>query len=115
MDATQVLAAILRDARLRRAPQDEGNASGSALTRPEAPGKAFEIDQPTGVTALADPPRVIEGLDLETDDAAFDRDHPRGGPHPRADRRRREVTDVDLGADGDPARLQTSVDGIAGR
>ena len=74
------------------------------LTRPQA-----------GVTALADPPLAIKRFDLEADHPALHRDHPRRGPHQCADRRRREMADVDFGTERDPAGFQTGVDGVAGR
>ena len=61
------------------------------------------------MAAFADAALLVEGLDLEADHAALDRDHPRDGPHRRADRGRGEMADVDLGADRDPARLQTAL------
>ena len=51
------------------------------------------------MAALADAALVVEGFDLEADHPALHRDHPRRGPHRRADRGRGEMADVDLGAD----------------
>src|SRR5260221_3657092 len=84
-----------------------------------APRKALveglAIDEAAGVAALADAPLAVKRLDLETDHPALHRDHPRGGPHHRADRRGREMADVDLGADRDPARREMRLDGVGGR
>ncbi len=59
------------------------------------------------MAAFADAALVVEGFDLEADHAALHRDHLRRGAHRRADRRRGEMADIDLGADRDPARFQT--------
>ena len=67
--------------------------------------ETLDIDEAAGVKALADLAFAVEGGDLEAEDAALDRDHLRGGAHGGADRRRGEMLDVYLGADGDPARL----------
>jgi len=48
------------------------------------------------VAALADAAPVVEGLDLEADHPALDRDHLRRGPHRCADRGRGEMADIDL-------------------
>src|SRR5260370_32399415 len=74
-----------------------------------------EIDQTAGVMALADLALVVESFDLEADHPALHRDHPRRGPHQRADRRRGEMAHINLGADRDPARLEIMIDGIARR
>ena len=79
-----------------------------ALLRPEPLVKPLDIDEAAGVAALADLALAFEGLDLEADHAALHRDHLCRGPHRRADQRRREMADIDLGADRDPARLQAS-------
>src|SRR6516165_4233575 len=73
------------------------------LSRRQPPVEAFEIDEAAGVTAFADLAVIVEGLDLEADDAALDRDHARRRAHGRADRRGCQMTDIDLGADRDPA------------
>src|SRR5450432_4729544 len=98
MEATLGLAAILRDAaktpllRMRSVLVDP-------LTRPEALDKLRDIDQTAGVAPLADPPLAVKSFDLKTDHPALDRDHLCRGPHQCADRRRREMADIDLGAD----------------
>src|SRR6266851_9553606 len=74
-----------------------------------------EIDETARVAALADLALAIKSLDGETDHPALHRDHPRRGPHQRADRRRAEVADIDLGTDRDPARFEIIVDGVGGR
>src|SRR6187551_1603994 len=81
--------------------------------RPEPLVEHLDIDKPARVAALAELARALERLDLEADDAAFDRDDLRGGPHRRADEGGGEMADVDLGADGDPAWLQRRADRIA--
>src|ERR1700756_4595494 len=73
------------------------------------------IHQPPPVAAFADMAHLVEGLDLEADDAALHLNHLGRGAHLGAGGRCREMADVDLGADGDPAGLQASRDGIARR
>ena len=69
------------------------------------------------MAALADAPLAIKSLDLETDHPALHRDHPRRGPHHRADRRGGEMADIDLGADrtqpGSRYGLMASADAIS--
>src|SRR5579872_1213001 len=74
--------------------------------------KCLDIDETARVAALADPPLLVESLDLEPDQAPLDRNHARSGAHRCAHRRGGEVTNIDLGADRDPPRLQTGFDGI---
>ena len=66
----------------------------------------LDIDEPARVAAFAEFSRALEGLDLEADDAALDRENLRGGPHRRADEGCCKMADIDLGADRDPARLK---------
>lgn len=68
-----------------------------------------EIDQPAGMAALADAARALEGCDIVADHPALDRDHRRRGPYHRADRRRPEMADIDLGANSSPAFRQKAV------
>src|SRR5215217_8676373 len=75
--------------------------------------KRLDIDQPAGVATVAYSALALEGFDLEADDAALYRDDFGRGPHRRADQRRAEMADIDLGADRDPARLKMAPDGIA--
>ncbi len=58
------------------------------------------------MAAVADLALAFEGLDLEADHAALHRDDFCRDPHRRADQRRAEMADIDLGADRDPARLK---------
>ena len=58
------------------------------------------------MAAVADLALALEGLDLEADHAALDRYDFSRDPHRRADQRRAEMADIDLGADRDPARLK---------
>ena len=88
----------------RLAPPSQDEAT-RLLPRPKPLVERLDIDQTAGMAAFADAAFVVEGFDLEADHPALDRDHPRGGAHRRADRRRGEMADVDLGADRDPARL----------
>ena len=76
-------------------------------------GETLGIDEAAGVAAVADLALALEGFDLEANDAALDRDDFGRGPHRRADERRAEMADVDLGTDRDPARLKKTPDGIA--
>ena len=66
------------------------------------------------MAALADPPHLVKGFDLEPDYPALHRDHLGRGPHPCTCRRGGEMADIDLGADRDPARLKIRPDGVAG-
>ena len=74
-----------------------------ALRCRQPPVELLDIDERAGMAALADPARLVERLDLEADDAALDRDDLCRGADRRADGSRREMANVDLGADGDPA------------
>src|SRR6476659_843551 len=77
--------------------------------------KRLGIDEATGVAAVADPALALEGFDREADHAAlYGYDLPRD-PHGRADQRRAEMADIDLGPDRDPAGLKVRPDGVAGR
>ena len=58
------------------------------------------------MAAFADAALVVKSFDFEPDHPAFHRDHLGGRAHCRADRRRGEMADIDLGADGDPAWLE---------
>src|SRR5260370_41804635 len=91
------------------------NAPLPTLPRPKPLVEGREIDQAARMAALADLALALKSFDLETDHPALDCDHPCCGPHQRADRRRGEVADINLGADRDPARLEIRVDGVAGR
>src|SRR5581483_1409471 len=84
------------------------------LSPAELLGKRLDIDEATRVAALADPALVVERFDFEPDDPPLDRDHPRNRPHGRADRRRGEMADIDLGADRDPAGFEAGLDRIGG-
>src|SRR3954462_11279572 len=99
---------ILRDA--LRAPQDE---VWPVSFRRQPLRKILDIDETAGVAAVADLARALEGFDLEANDAAFHRDDLCRGPHRGADQRRAEMTDIDLGADGDPARFKQAADRVA--
>ena len=61
------------------------------------------------MAAVADLALAFEGFDLEAYYAALDRDDFRRGPHRRADQRRAEMADIDLGSDRDPARLKIAL------
>ena len=92
-----------------------GTAQG-AFAHPTAPSKRLlprkplrkrlGIDEPAGVAAVADLALALEGFDLEADHAALHRDDFGRDPHRRADQRRAEMADIDLGPDRDPARLK---------
>src|SRR5258708_6118442 len=112
MDTTHGLAAILRDA--REGALVRMRTASLSLTRSQAPGESFDIDETAGVAAFADAALVVEGFDLEADHAPLHGNDPRGGAHFSADRSGGKVADIDLGADRDPARLQIVVDGVAG-
>src|ERR1700731_2366144 len=100
------------DARVKPA-HDELETMAAVLRRPEPLGKTLDTDEAAGVAARADAALVVEGLDLEPDQPALHRDHPRRGADPRADRGCGEMADVNPGADRDPARLETGLDGVA--
>ena len=68
--------------------------------------KRLDIDEAAGVAAVADLALALEGFDLEADDAALHGDDLSRGPHRRADQRRAEMADIDLGPDRDPAGLK---------
>src|SRR6185437_14841359 len=93
-----------------RATLSGGKASAALYLLPrtyrQRGGKIRNIDQTAGMAAFADAATLVECFDLETDHAALDRDHFCRGAHGDADRRRGEMFDVDLGADGDPTRFQ---------
>src|SRR5260370_39568110 len=80
------------------------------LTRPEPLVEGRKIDETAGVAALADAALAVERFDGETDHPALHRDHPRRGPHQRADRRPAEVADTDLGSDPHPPWLAVIID-----
>src|ERR1700742_69235 len=95
----------LRDVDPPSPTRGEGEVSQPLLSRTQSQrrGKIRDIDQSPRVAAFADAAALVERFDLEADHAALDRDHLCGGAHGDADRRRGEMLDVDLGADGDPA------------
>ena len=95
-----------------------------AFAHPTAPSKQLlprkplrkhlDIDEAAGVAAVADLALALEGFDLEADHAALHRDDFCRDPHRRADQRRAEMADIDLGPDRDPAGLKMVPDGVAG-
>ena len=58
------------------------------------------------MATVADFALALEGFDLEADDAALYRKDFSRDAHGRADQRCAEMADIDLGSDGDPARLK---------
>src|SRR3954452_20772617 len=105
--------AILRDDRC--AVSSGGGQSKGLLARPQPLVEHRDIDEPARVAAFAEFSRALEGLDLEADDAALYRNDLRGSPHRRADEACSKMTDIDLGADRDPAGLKDAADRIARR
>src|SRR6202158_2677272 len=101
------------DARVKPA-HDELETMAAVLPRTKPLGECLGTDEAAGVAALADAALVVEGFDLEPDQPALHRDHPRRGANPRADRGCGEMADIDFGADRDPARLETRLDGVGG-
>ena len=84
------------------------------LLRTQSLRKRLGIDEAAGVAAVADFALALEGFDLEADDAPLHRNDISRDAHGRADQRRAEMADIDLGSDRDPAGLKMAPDGIAG-
>ena len=60
------------------------------------------------MAAVADLALALESFDLEADHAALYRYDFSRDPHGRADQRRAEMADIDLGTDRDPAGLKVA-------
>src|SRR3954469_126282 len=66
----------------------------------DAAQEFLAVDDRALVEAGADHVGVVAAFDLEAQRAALDRDQFDRSRHPQADRRRRDVAHVDVGADG---------------
>ena len=66
------------------------------------------------MAAAADLALALKSFDLEADHAALYGYDLSRDPHGRANQRRAEMADINLGPDRDPAGLKVRPDGVAG-